>query len=446
MSAIIELEHVEQWYNKAKPNEVHALKDISLSIEQGDYVSFFGPSGCGKTTLLYATSGIDRIDSGRILIKGRDISKFTNQELAIFRQTGIGIIFQQFNLVPSLTVIENVALPMAFVGINKEKALAEAAKLVERLSLTQYADHYPTELSGGQQQRVGIARALANNPPIIIADEPLGNLDSVNAKNVLEILKDLNEKDGRTIIMVTHEAWSLQDVRTIFHMKDGVVTEIEHREPLPQGSYSGKGLEDTQGDAAKQAFVKKQLEKEAKHTEEVHMSARILSNFFMRGHTFEEMSRFENLVIDRFEKKLDSPAFQKLLSNSYEKGGVDLWKRKSERIASYIEEILEKRKDLDTIIEELNKNPQMPIGEEVRELRKFIAQDFVGTLSPYRAEVIDELIADRIRRNITEKQFLELLYRPVKEFGAGIPVHTAQKMAERLETIVEGAEPFQPVL
>src|ERR1700722_12447663 len=119
--SLIHLEHVEQYYDKGKENEVHALKDINLDIEQGDYAAFFGPSGCGKTTLLYAISGIDRVTSGSVFIKDRDIAGLTNQELAIFRQTGIGIVFQQFNLVPSLTVLENIALPMAFVGITKAK-------------------------------------------------------------------------------------------------------------------------------------------------------------------------------------------------------------------------------------------------------------------------------------------------------------------------------------
>ena len=195
MSVIIKIENVNLWYDKGKPIEVHALKNINISIEKGDYAAFFGPSGCGKTSMLYALSGIDRFQEGKVLINDRDISGLTNQELAIFRQTGIGIVFQQFNLVPSLTVLKNVALPMLFVGVSSKKAEIEAKKLIERLDLSAYVDRYPYELSGGQQQRVGIARALANNPPIIIADEPLGNLDSVNAKIVLEFLKELNERD-----------------------------------------------------------------------------------------------------------------------------------------------------------------------------------------------------------------------------------------------------------
>jgi putative ABC transport system ATP-binding protein len=436
MSAIIRLEHVEQWYNHGKENEVHSLKDVNLEIEEGDYVAFFGPSGCGKTTLLYATSGIDRVVSGKILIKGRDIAQFDNQELAIFRQTGIGIVFQQFNLVPSLTVLQNIALPMAFVGMARAKAEVEAQKLVDRLGLTKYAAHYPTELSGGQQQRVGIARALANNPPILIADEPLGNLDSENAHNVLDILKDLNEKDKRTIIMVTHEAWSLQDVKTIYHMQDGSVNSVEHRTPTRPKEGAGKG-------GAAEA-LKPQIAKEAGSAESVDMMVRILSNFFMRGHTFEEMQRFEMLLKDRFARKIDSVKFEQLLDAGFAEGGVGLWKRKSERIALYVESLMEKQKDLDAAITLINEQPEHSVADEIRQLRQWMLQGYVGEISPYKAEILDELIGDRIRRFTTPAQFLKELNTPVKEFGAGFPLHSAQKMAEQLEIIVTNAHPYNP--
>ncbi len=438
MSTIITLNHVNQWYNKGKQSEVHALKDVSLEVEQGDYVAFFGPSGCGKTTMLYAISGIDRVTDGDILINDQNIAHLSNQELAIFRQTGIGIVFQQFNLVPSLTVLGNVALPMAFVGISKAKAEEEAWKLVKRLQLEQYAEHYPQELSGGQQQRVGIARALANNPPIIIADEPLGNLDSVNAKIALDILRELNEKDGRTIIMVTHEAWSLQDVRTIYHMKDGVILSVEHREPLPMNERTGKGLEDS---APKKAA--EEGKKEAS-PENLSKMARILSNYFMRGHTVEETARFETLVTDRLSKKIDTKAFQETLDKSFKDGGVGLWKRKAERVASYIEKIVEKQKDLDATIELINQNPELTVEDEVKQLRKWITEEYVGTVSPYQNELLDEIINDRIHSFMTQDQFLTVLQRPVKQFGAGFPGHSAQIMAERLELILNGSQPYVP--
>src|SRR3989344_7786687 len=231
---IIKVEHVDMYYDRGKEIEVHALKDINLEIEKGDLVAFFGPSGCGKTTLLHAIAGIDRYQNGKVLINGRDLTGLTNEELAIYRQTGIGIVFQQFNLVPSLNILQNVALPMAFVGVSNTESEKEAMRLLKRLNMDGFANRYPFELSGGQQQRVGIARALANDPPIIVADEPLGNLDSENANKVLEFLKELSAKDGRTIIMVTHEAWSLRDAKRIFFMKDGKILKSETVQKRPE--------------------------------------------------------------------------------------------------------------------------------------------------------------------------------------------------------------------
>ena len=321
MSVIIKIENVNLWYDKGRPIEVHALKNINISIEKGDYAAFFGPSGCGKTSMLYALSGIDRFQEGKVFINDRDISGLTNQELAIFRQTGIGIVFQQFNLVPSLTVLKNVALPMLFVGVSSKKAEIEARKLIDRLDLSKYIDRYPYELSGGQQQRVGIARALANNPPIIIADEPLGNLDSVNAKIVLEFLKELNEKDGRTVIMVTHEAWSLRDVKTIFHMKDGQINEEEKTNKGSVADSLSKQLHDQLASMSGDSNTNNENDKEEK------ISARVLANFLLRGYSMDEIRRFETFVNQRFSNKIDKKEFQKLIKKPFKDGGVGLWKK-----------------------------------------------------------------------------------------------------------------------
>lgn len=422
--SIIKLEHVNMWYDHGKENEVHALKDINIEILRGEYAAFFGPSGCGKTTMLYSISGIDRVQDGHIWINGRDLAGMTNQELAIFRQAGIGIVFQQFNLVPSLSVLQNVALPMAFVGIGKEKAEVEAKKLIDRLSLGQYANRFPHELSGGQQQRVGIARALANNPPIIIADEPLGNLDSVNAKNVLTFLKELNVKDGRTIIMVTHEAWSLQDCGKIFHMKDGQILSTEIVQPKEQTE-----------------LVQKQAAREAQSGEEIAMIARILSNFLMRGYSVESIVRFEGFLRDRFSNKIDALKFAEVLQKPYQKGGVGLWRKKAERVSTNIESIIEKRRDIAAILELSEKNPEFSIQDEVRHIRQYALQEYTGRLTEYQALALDELIADRIRHFITPNQLTEVLHRSIKEFGGGFPLRSAQKISDRLETIIDGNLP-----
>lgn len=417
---IIKIEHVNLWYDKGKPTEVHALKDINAEIDKGEYASFFGPSGCGKTTMLYAIAGIDRYQEGTISINDRDITGLTNQELAIFRQTGIGIVFQQFNLVPSLTVTQNVALPMAFLGIASEKATSEAVKLLERLNLSAFGHRFPHELSGGQQQRVGIARALANNPPIIVADEPLGNLDSANAKNALAFFKELNEKDGRTIIMVTHEAWSLQDVKKIFYMKDGVLTSTERQNP------------ETIADS-----LSSRLYKELSPTNnQEEMSAHILSNFLMRGYSMEEVKRFEFFLNERFTTKIDALDFRKSIDRPFKDGGVGLWSQKAQRISERVEQIIEKRKDLEAIHQIVLDHPELPIAEEVAKIRDWVAEEYEGTLSDFQRIALSELISDRVRSQINADKFRDLLSKPSKEFGLGLSYRAAQKITEKLEAIM----------
>jgi putative ABC transport system ATP-binding protein len=430
MQPIIRLENVSLWYEKGKPTELKALKNISLEITKGDYVAFFGPSGCGKTTMLYAISGIDRFQEGKIFINNRDISGLSNQELAIFRQTGIGIVFQQFNLVPSLTVLKNVALPMLFVGISSEKADAEAKKLLERLNLTDLADRYPFELSGGQQQRVGIARALANDPPIIVADEPLGNLDSINAKRVLEFLKELNEKDGRTIIMVTHEAWSLRDVKTIYHMKDGVITDTEKMTP-------GNLAESISDHVNKQlSSMNSETSKNVTGTENI--SAHLISNFLLRGYSLDEVARFESLVNQRFSNKIDKKEFHNLINKPFKDGGVGLWKKKAERVAEYLEEVINKRYDVASICESIEKNPEASILDEIQNIRDWLIEGYTGKLTPSQALALNQVIFDRIHNYISKKEVVQLLDLSNNKFGIGLSFRAAQILAEKLELLLEG--------
>jgi len=430
MNPIIKIENLNLWYEKDKPIEVHALKNINISIDNGDYVAFFGPSGCGKTTMLYSISGIDRFQEGKILINGRDISGLTNQELSIFRQTGIGIVFQQFNLVPSLNVLKNVALPMLFVGITSEKADMEAGKLIERLGLSQYANRYPHELSGGQQQRVGIARALANNPPIIVADEPLGNLDSTNAKIVLDFLKELNEKDGRTVIMVTHEAWSLRDVKNIYHMKDGVISDVEKIQNDTVVESLSKHLYE------QISSVSSSIKKEEEKMKEEKISARILANFLLRGYSMDEILRFESIVNDRFSEKISQKEFHKLINQPFKDGGVGLWKKKADKVTEYIDEIIDKRKEVKNIYAKIKDNPESSIVDEIRDIRKWLLEGYTGELNQIQISAFDEVISDRIRGYVSPEMVVQVFDLSMSKFGVGLSFRASQLMAEKLELIL----------
>jgi putative ABC transport system ATP-binding protein len=206
---------------------VKALNGVNLEIYSGEFVIFFGPSGCGKSTLMSMIAGLQPPSNGEILIRGEDLSKLTESELADHRRSKIGMVFQSFNLIPTMNIVENIALPLAFARIPKKRRFARAENLLEVVGMSEYKKHNPTELSGGQQQRIAIARSLVANPWIILADEPTGNLDSKSANEVMRLLISLNRKSKRTIVLITHNPEYVDYADRIFYLRDGKVVDIK---------------------------------------------------------------------------------------------------------------------------------------------------------------------------------------------------------------------------
>jgi putative ABC transport system ATP-binding protein len=202
---------------------VHALDGVDLEVNAGDFLAVMGPSGSGKSTLLYLLGGLDRPSEGEIWVGGRDIAQLDENDLATYRGQEVGFVFQAFHLVPTMTALQNVEFPMIFNRVSSSARRARAQTLLERVGLSDRMAHKPTELSGGQQQRVAIARALANDPRIILADEPTGNLDTHTGQEVLDLLNHLNREEGRTIIIVSHDASVTRFVTRDIHLLDGKV-------------------------------------------------------------------------------------------------------------------------------------------------------------------------------------------------------------------------------
>lgn len=219
---VVRCENVWKVFNPGTPAEVKALQGVNLKIEKGDFISIMGPSGSGKSTLLNCISSLDKPTKGKIIIDGEDISKLDENELADFRRNKIGFVFQLFNLIPSLTALQNVELPMVFKGLPQEERMKRAKDLMKKVELEKRMDSKPSQLSGGESQRVAIARALANDPVVIFADEPTGNLDSKSGKNLMEILKKLNA-DNKTIVIITHDKSIGDQTNKIIKMYDGKV-------------------------------------------------------------------------------------------------------------------------------------------------------------------------------------------------------------------------------
>jgi putative ABC transport system ATP-binding protein len=219
---IIELKNVWKIYQMGDVKVV-ALSGLNLIVRKGEFVSIMGPSGSGKSTAMNMIGCLDIPTKGAILLDNKDISQMSESNLAQIRGKKIGFIFQQFNLIPTLTALENVMLPMIFQNIPRDERLEKAKKLLEMVELGDRMDHKPNELSGGQQQRVAIARSLSNNPEVILADEPTGNLDSRTGSTVLDFLKKLHMQEGKTIVMVTHDEDVANKADRIEYLKDGKI-------------------------------------------------------------------------------------------------------------------------------------------------------------------------------------------------------------------------------
>ena len=221
---ILRVESLTKVYGKGE-NEVRALDGVSFSVEKGEFVAVIGPSGSGKSTLLHILGGVDRPTSGRVLMDGKDVYAQNEDQLAIFRRRQVGLIYQFYNLIPVLNVTENITLPVLMDGqrVNSDRL----KELITTLGLTGRENHLPNQLSGGQQQRVSIGRALMNAPAVVLADEPTGNLDSKNSKEIVDLLKISNEKYGQTLIVITHDESIALQADRIISIDDGKITREE---------------------------------------------------------------------------------------------------------------------------------------------------------------------------------------------------------------------------
>lgn len=442
MKPIIKIENLNVTYFMGKSNEVRALSDISLEIYPEEFIIFFGPSGCGKSTLLYSIAGLETNFQGDIYIEDKNLAKLNRKELVIHHQKTAGMIFQAFHLISSLSVIKNVVLPQIFINVPKKDRKKKALELLEYFGVKEQIRKLPTELSGGQQQRVAIARSLINDPTILMADEPVGNLDSKSAQGVMDLLKNLNDKNKKTIILVTHNPALLSYAHRIFYMKDGRIIEARVNKNIHSITLPGVEIKPEEISKELELLIKtfSSLSPSQVGNLLIPFKAKQIVSEVLIGMTNEEVGRIEKRVENLLMTGVyDTNATASFLDEEVEKGGAGMDRRTAEKIAVKINEITKEIKLLEEEENKLKMIKQTDIGSEVMQVRHYLLDAFEVDIKNFLAlEILNEAIKARLSNDIDRAAFQKKLDLPIRQGGVGLDKRMAKKMAKRLELLILG--------
>ncbi|MEK7659601.1 MAG: ATP-binding cassette domain-containing protein [Patescibacteria group bacterium] len=426
---IISIRNASVVYGEHSGTPQRALDDISLDIYEHEYVIFFGPSGCGKSTILYAIAGLEQLSSGSIASNGYALDSLSVTDAIRYHRSSIGMVFQAYYLISTLTNMQNVTLPQVFTSKSKREREAEAMQYLSRFGIDEQAHKFPNQLSGGQQQRVSIARALINKAPILLADEPVGNLDSKAAESVLEVFTQLNKKDGKTIIMVTHNPNHLKYADRVFYMKDGkIVREVRNVEAEIQ----------EKKEQEVQPFINHGLQEFAKiypHLEEDELKAKMVTWYLLNELDIQAEQRLEQIVGEYIKKKISLEEFQNIATAPIRKSGIGLYHPFAERMSKRLDHIARMS---EYMIEKFRSYPSS--YEEY--------QIILDTVTAYLLEItehkstpelltrLQSIIKSRLEGSLGHDGFMALLDKPFAQGGAGLNVRTARNIARQLELIL----------
>jgi len=446
MKPIIKAKKINFVYNKGKNNECRALVNINLNIYPEEFVIVFGPSGCGKSTLLNVIAGLELPDDGSIFAFDRDLTTLSKNEFAMYHRAQVGMIYQSYNLINSLTVLDNVALPQIFVNVRKHKRESWAKELLKRFGILEQARKIPTELSGGQMQRIGIARAIVNNPQIVLADEPVGNLDSVSAQNVLDILEKLNKEEKKTIVLVTHNPEYLDYGDRIIYMKDGLIT----REVVNREKHKDKKEKEELAPKSPTAEINDLMR--AYHglsPEQINIlimpyKAKVFAHHFITSRNMEETKMFEDVIQRRLLGTISKDEFYDILNRASVEGGVGFDKRTAKKILRRVHRVIRtafftyqdvrQKKDLD------GKHIKITNEEKAEKVTMYLLRTCYNEYYPHLVEAqinrLKQVVKDRLTATIQKSRFYNFLDKPFKEGGVGLNSKTAKAITEELELIL----------
>lgn len=438
---LITVRNLDVTYFAGKNNEVQALKHVSLEIFPGEFIVFFGPSGCGKSTLLYSISGLETNVKGEIVVKGENLLTMKQKERERLHQQTIGMIFQAFYLIPSLSVIDNIALPQVALNRRRSERTAKAMKLMEKFGVLKQAKKLPTELSGGQQQRVAICRSVMNDPDILLADEPVGNLDSKSSEEVMKLLRELNDRDKKTVILVSHDPSHLHHAHRVFFMRDGQIVRVqtnteEERKQSPVIAAAEQSLQQKLLEWAK--TVSPDALSSQTQLADLLRSQEILDEV-LTGITAPGMRRLEQtvaayLVNGAKEKR----SLERLLHRPEEEGGLGLHPAKAARIFLSIVKAVTEARRLSLKERRLSGVPASKrIPKEAQDIRRAALHDVnLHMTSPEVLQVIDTLIAQRLMGEAGVALVYRQLRLPLKKGGAGLWIRQAHSLCHSIESLI----------
>jgi putative ABC transport system ATP-binding protein len=430
MRSIITTENVDVTYNPGKSNEFKALMNISVEIAAREYIIFFGPSGCGKSTLLYSIFGVLAPTAGKVVVKGDSIYDFAPMDLVMYQRKTMGIMYQSFNLIPSLTVLDNVQLPLIFAGYPPSTRERRAMDLLDRFGIVHVAHKRPGLLSGGQQQRVSVARSLVNDPEILIADEPVGNLDAVSAEAVMNTLEEINRNDKKTVLLVTHDAKYLPYAHRVLYLDYGKIDRIVVNPEKVQIKKTRPG----------ETIVTEieQLARIYPYDTPEQLRVKSLINFLTQDLSFDQIVRLEKMTQHVIEGTLSEEQFRTILAADYEQGGCGIKPQQADEMTKRMYQVLDQSNDVVRFRRSAMGENVVDLGR--LDLIKHIQQYMIGE---YRVEPdsrmlerLTKMVTNRVYGYITREEFHRQLRLPEEEGGAGFDIYLAADLSRYLEKLI----------
>lgn len=417
-------------YNKGKSNEFNALNNINAEIYPREYIILFGPSGCGKSTLLYTMLGGIVPDSGHMYVRGEDIYAYTPAEMNQYQQTTIGIVYQQFNLISSISVLDNVALPMIFLNKSVQERNERARILLRRFGIPdRLEDKTPVMMSGGQQQRVAVARALVNDPEILLADEPVGNLDSISAEHVMDSFEVINERDRKTVILVTHDAKYLPYAHRVFYMRDGLLRRIviNPEKVQPKRTKPGETI----------VTEIEQLARLYPYSEPLELKVKSLVNFMTQTIGFTQLARLEGAVLEVLKGKMDEEIFADFLMKPVVEGGVGMHGDEVSRITKHLFTLVMYSRDVAKFRED-RANDDLFVHQQkfIDRVLQYIETEVGLKASKDQLRALKSAIAERVGGIINGDDFERRLSLSAELGGTQFDADTAYLIARYMEKLI----------